>query len=83
MDPCIALLCKVIAAMVVLAAIGGGIENNKGGNHTVQNQYIDDAVSVLGQLGYSRIDALDRVHKVISKAPNATLDEIVNAAIRL
>lgn len=83
MDPCIALFCKVIAAMAVLAAIGGGIESGKRGNHTVQNQYIDDAVNVLSQLGYSKQDALDRVRRVISRTPNATLDEIINAAIRL
>ena len=83
MDPCVALLCKFVAAMTLLAIVGGSIEKAKGGNHTVQNQYIDDAVSVLGQLGYSRLDALDRVRKVISATPNATLDEIVNAAIRL
>jgi len=83
MDPLVMLLCKFIASMTGLAVVGNAVEKTKGGNLTAQNQYIEDAVSLLIQLGYSESDALIKVQMVVEREPNASLERIVNEAIRL
>lgn len=78
-NPCLAALGVLIVFITLMYHIGKMSE----ANHSSGGQYIGDAVNVLCQLGYSKLDATSRVHQVLRKNRKATLDEIVNAAIRL
>lgn len=76
-------ISMVVGAFFLLCAIVGVSHGAKKGICTnVDKNVYNDAVSVLVEFGIDELTAIERVSIVLSKKPNATLQEVVNEAVR-
>jgi hypothetical protein len=76
-------ISMVVGAFFLLCAIVGSTQIAKKGDCTKINENVfDDAVSVLVEFGIDELKAIESVTIILKKKPNATLQEVVNEAIR-